>query len=159
MYADLLCVAASEFDPFMGGVEFTYDAATDTLLATYQPPSLLEDNMFTVVDQFAGNAPTNEILAAAGMPPFEEMQAAALAQANARRSPGARHLPPRGGSLPVRSDPVLIGRVNVLTPQGMNVLAARKVSMHERSQFKVNLLLPTFRRNVSPAVRFTSAGF
>ena len=39
MYADLLCVAASEFDASMGGFQFCYDPATDTVRATHLPPS------------------------------------------------------------------------------------------------------------------------
>jgi len=37
MYADLLCVAASEFNPYRGGVQFDYDPASDTVRATYVP--------------------------------------------------------------------------------------------------------------------------
>ena len=41
MYADLLCVAASEFEPFNGGFQFTYDPASDTLKITHLPPTRL----------------------------------------------------------------------------------------------------------------------
>lgn len=159
MYADLLCVAASEFHPYTGGVEFTYNQATNTILVTYLPPTRLEPDMFTVVDQLAGNAPINEILKAAGVAPMEELIAAAAARDNARRSPNARHLPLPARSPPVRSDPVVIGKAIVLTPHGISVLDAHKASMQEQSEFKLLLLLSAFQRNVSPAVRFTSAGF
>ncbi|MCX5770920.1 MAG: hypothetical protein NTZ09_11700, partial [Candidatus Hydrogenedentes bacterium] len=39
MYADLLCMAASGFDPYMGGTQFTYDPATDTVRVTFIAPS------------------------------------------------------------------------------------------------------------------------
>ena len=159
MYADLLCVSASEFHPYTGGVEFTYNQATNTILVTYLPPTRLEPDMFTVVDQLAGNAPTNEILKAAGAPTMEEMIAAAAAADNARRSPAARHLHPRGVMPPVRSNPVVIGKAVVLTEHGIKVLTAHQASMRERSEFKLRLLLSAFQRNVSPTVRFTSAGF
>ena len=35
MYADLLCVAASEFDPYQGGFEFNYDPPSDTVQVIY----------------------------------------------------------------------------------------------------------------------------
>ena len=157
-HADLLCVTASEFDPFRGGVEFRYDPATDTVLVTYLPPTLLEDDMFKVIEQLAGEAPLNEVLAAAGMAPIEKLVAAAAAKDNATRNPVARHLP-LPSRPPVRPNPVVIGKVTLLTPHGVNVLARHKIAMQERVLSRFNLLLPAFQRNVSPGVKFTFAGF
>ena len=39
MYADLLCIAASEFDPVKGGVEFIYDPASDTIFVKHRDPT------------------------------------------------------------------------------------------------------------------------
>jgi hypothetical protein len=39
MYADLLCMAASEFDPGKGGIQFTYDPASDAIQVTYLSPT------------------------------------------------------------------------------------------------------------------------
>jgi len=38
MYADLLCMAASETDSFRGSIQFTYEPMSDLLRATYLPP-------------------------------------------------------------------------------------------------------------------------
>lgn len=42
MYADLLCIAASEFDPYRGGWQFSYDPVSDTVRITLLPPSHLQ---------------------------------------------------------------------------------------------------------------------
>jgi hypothetical protein len=39
MYADLLCVAAYQFDCYWGGFQFTYEPASDTIRAEYLPPT------------------------------------------------------------------------------------------------------------------------
>jgi hypothetical protein len=43
MYADLLCVAASTFSDCEGGVQFTYDPASDTVKATHLPATNVGD--------------------------------------------------------------------------------------------------------------------
>jgi len=43
MYADLLCMAGSEFDCYRGGVQFTYDPAADAVRVTYLPPTKINE--------------------------------------------------------------------------------------------------------------------
>jgi len=41
MYADLLCIAASDFKPNTGGIQFAYESGNDTIRATYLPARVI----------------------------------------------------------------------------------------------------------------------
>jgi hypothetical protein len=60
MYADLLCIAASDFEPYKGGVQFTYDPASDTVKATSMPPTRNDGGKRSPLDMAYGKTVIQE---------------------------------------------------------------------------------------------------
>jgi len=60
MYADLLCIAASEFEPYKGGFAFSYDPASDTVRATHLPPTRASTGTRSAQDKAYGKTTLQE---------------------------------------------------------------------------------------------------